>query len=234
MLSRQIDRIGHAQSLDRIVVATSTALDDDPIETLCGHMKIDCFRGELDDVLGRVDSCAAAFDSDQIVRLTGDCPLADPDVIDRVVRDHIEGGADYTSNVRPPTWPDGLDVEVMRRDILRIAAVEARLPSEREHVTPFIFNRGDRFTLLNVETTPDRSDLRLTVDEPHDLELVRRIYEELFPAKPDFNTGDVLALLDRNPRLLGINAGIGRNEGAQRSQCQDAEFLTGEKPNNAS
>ena len=233
MLSRQIDRIGRAKSLNKIVVATSTAPDDDPIETLCRNMNIDCFRGALDDVLDRIDSCAAAYHSDHIVRLTGDCPLADPDIIDRVVRDHIEGGADYTSNVRPPTWPDGLDVEVMRRDVLRKAAVEARLPSEREHVTPYIVNRRRRFTVSNVEMTPDRSDLRLTVDEPRDFELVTRIYEELLPTKPDFNIVDVFALLDQKPQLLDINAGISRNEGVQHSQCQDAEFLAGKKPKHA-
>jgi spore coat polysaccharide biosynthesis protein SpsF len=233
MLSRQIDRIGRAKSLDRIVVATSTAADDDAIEILCGDMNIDCFRGALDDVLDRVDCCAAAFDADHVVRLTGDCPLADPGVIDRVVRAHTDGKSDYTSNVHPPTWPDGLDVEIMRRDVLAIAAAEARLPSEREHVTPFIVTRGDRFALSNVETAPDRSDLRLTVDEPRDFELVARIYEALLPEKPDFDIDDVLALLDGNPQMLGINAGIDRNEGAEHSRRQDAKILAEGKPRNA-
>jgi spore coat polysaccharide biosynthesis protein SpsF len=234
MLSRQIDRMRRATSLDGIVVATSTATEDDPIETLCGKMRVDCFRGALDDVLDRVNSCAAAFGADQVVRLTGDCPLADPDVIDRVVNVHADKRSDYTSNVHPPTWPDGLDVEIMRRDVLAIAAAEARLPSEREHVTPFIVARGDRFALSNVETDPDRSDLRLTVDEPRDFELVSRIYEALLPTKPGFSIDDVLALLDENPQMLGVNAGIERNEGAQRSLEHDAEFLAKGKPGNAS
>lgn len=233
MLSRQIDRVRRAKSLDGIVVATSTATDDDAIESLCRETNIDCFRGALDDVLDRVDSCAAAFGAGHVVRLTGDCPLIDPGVIDRVVDVHTGGGSDYTSNVHPPTWPDGLDVEVMRRDVLAIAAAEARLPSEREHVTPFILTQGDRFALSNVETAPDRSDLRLTVDEPRDFELVSRIYEALFRGKPDFDIEDVLALLDENPQMLRINADIGRNEGAQRSHVQDARFLARGKPGNA-
>ena len=234
MLSRQIARIGRANSLDGLVVATSTAADDDAIESLCGEMNIDCFRGALDDVLDRVDSCAAAFGADQVVRLTGDCPLADPDVIDRVVHTHTETQSDYTSNVHPPTWPDGLDVEIMRRDVLATAAAQARLPSEREHVTPFIVSRGDRFALSNVETDADRSDLRLTVDEPRDFELVQSIYEALLPTIPDFGIDDVLALIDGNPQMLDVNAGIERNEGVQRSLDQDAKFLAEGKPRNAS
>jgi spore coat polysaccharide biosynthesis protein SpsF len=226
MLSRQIDRIRRAKLLDGIVVATSKSTDDDAIEALCSNMNID-------DVLDRIDSCAAAFGADQVVRLTGDCPLADPGIIDRVVSAHTDTGSDYTSNVHPPTWPDGLDVEIIRRDVLAMAAAEARLPSEREHVTPFIVTRGERFALSNVETSPDRSDLRLTVDESHDFELVSRIYEALLPAKPEFNVDDVFALLDDHPQMLGINAGIDRNEGTQRSWRQDANFLAEGKPRNA-
>ena len=233
MLARQIDRIVRAKSLDGLVVATSTATDDDAIEALCGNMNIDCFRGALHDVLDRVNSCATAFGADQVVRLTGDCPLADPGVIDRVVEAHTDTKSDYTSNVYPPTWPDGLDVEIIRRDVLAIAAAEARLPSEREHVTPFVVNRGDRFALSNVETAPDRSDLRLTVDEPRDFEFVSRIYEALLPAKPEFDIDDVFALLDVHPQMLGINAGIDRNQGVQPSLRQDTNFLVEGKPRNA-
>lgn len=233
MLSRQIRRVCRARFLDKVVVATSSAPEDDPIEALCDTLDVDCFRGALDDVLDRVNSCATAFGADQVVRLTGDCPLADPGVIDKVVQAHTQNEADYTSNVHPPTWPDGLDVEVMDSSVLATAALEAELPSEREHVTPFIVSRGDRFVLSNVETTPDRSNLRLTVDEQRDFELVCGIFEALLPTRPDFEIGEVFALLDANPGMLDINAGIERNEGVQRSDAQDAEFRAQRKTPNA-
>jgi spore coat polysaccharide biosynthesis protein SpsF len=225
MLARQIERIGRAKSLDKIVVATSTALEDDAIPALCDDLDVACFRGSLDDVLDRVNACAEAFGTSHVVRLTGDCPLTDPDVIDLVVNAHLDGMADYTSNVHPPTWPDGLDVEVIRRDVLTAAAAEALLPSEREHVTPFITARADRFTLVNVHTAPDRSAVRLTVDEPQDLKLIAEIFAALSPSQPDFGIDAVLDLLERRPELLSINAGIDRNEGMKRSHRQDADFL---------
>lgn len=228
MLARQIDRVAAARTLDRIVVATSTAPDDDAIAALCDSIDIACFRGALDDVLGRFDACAEAFPADHVVRLTGDCPLIDPVVIDRVVAAHLQGGADYTSNVRPPTWPDGLDVEVMRRAVLAAAAAETRRPSDREHVTSFIADHPDRFALRNIVADEDRSGLRLTVDELRDFELVAQIFGMLFPSRPDFSIDDVLALLDLRPDLLAINAGIRRNEGLLHSREREAGLSIGE------
>jgi len=218
MLSRQVGRIVRAESLDKVVVATSTETGDDTIQNLCNTIGVECFRGSLDDVLGRFDACAALHDADDVVRLTGDCPLTEPGVIDTVVRTHVRNGADYTSNVHPPTWPDGLDVEVVNRDVLSHAAARARLSSEREHVTSYITSRKDVFSMSNVETSPDRSDLRLTVDEPRDFDLVTRIFEALLPADPEFTLEDVLALLDSNPEWMSINAGIARNEGPRPLQ----------------
>jgi len=215
MLSRQIDRVQRAKTIDQIVVATSLNSEDDAIEAMCVDRGVNCFRGSLDDVLGRFNACAEAYGADIVVRLTGDCPLADPDIIDLIVQSHVERKADYTSNVHPPTWPDGLDVEVLQRDVLTAAAAEAKLASEREHVTSYIVKHHDRFRMSNVALSPDRSDLRLTVDEQVDFELVSKIFEAFLPANPTFGYEDVLSLLDANSGLLEINAGISRNHGSQ-------------------
>jgi len=225
LLALQIERLRRAETLSKLIIATSDGAEDDPIEALCNDLGIDCFRGSLDDVLDRFYQCARTYKPDHIVRLTGDCPLADPDIIDRVVRLHLEGGFDYTSNILPPTWPDGMDVEVFRYSCLGEAHAEAELPSEREHVTPFIRNRPERYRLGNLRNDRDLSEHRLTVDEPEDFEKIRRIYEILYPQNPLFATGDVIALLENDSNLSELNAHIGRNEGARITEIKDAAFL---------
>ncbi|MGH6661892.1 MAG: cytidylyltransferase domain-containing protein [Rhodospirillales bacterium] len=212
MLALQIERLGRARTADKLAVATSNQADDDAIAALCRRTVVACFRGALDDVLDRFYRCALTHKADHVVRLTGDCPLADPDIVDRVVRFHLKGGYDYTSNVAPPTWPDGLDVEVMKFSCLAEAHAEAQLSSEREHVTPFVRNRPERYWLGNVEREPDLSGHRLTVDEPEDFEKIRLIYERLYPGNPAFTFDDVMTLLDEDADLAALNAHIGRNE----------------------
>jgi len=212
MLACQIERLRRAESFEELVVATSDHDEDNAIETFCREAGVDCFRGVLDDVLARFYDCAAAYGAKHVVRLTGDCPLADPTVIDRVVRFHLDGSYDYTSNIQPPTWPDGLDVEIMRMSALDDAHAEAKLPSEHEHVTPFIRNRPERYRIGNLVQEPDLSRHRLTVDEPEDLEKVRRIYEHLYPNNPAFTFGDVMALLNGDAALAAVNTHIGPNE----------------------
>jgi spore coat polysaccharide biosynthesis protein SpsF len=167
-------------------------------------------------VLARFHLCAATHSPEHVIRLTGDCPLSDPAVVDQVVGFHLDGGYDYTSNTQPPTWPDGLDVEVMRTVALDEAHAEAKLPSEREHVTPFIHSRPERYRVGNLERAPDLSAHRLTVDEPEDLEKIRRIFDRLYPENPAFTLDDVMSLLDGDTALAGINAHIDRNEGMRQ------------------
>lgn len=221
MLALQIERLGWARTPDKLMVATSDQADDDAIAALCRQIDVACFRGARDDVLDRFYRCALAHEPDHVVRLTGDCPLADPDLVDRVVHFHLKGGYDYSSNVAPPTWPDGLDVEVMRFSCVAEADAEAQLPSEREHVTPFLRNRPERYRLGNVERKPDLSGHRLTVDEPEDFEKIRRIYERLYPRNPAFTFDDVMALLDADADLAALNAHIGRNEGMRAALVKD-------------
>jgi len=224
MLERQIERLLRARALDRLIVATSDGQDDDPIAVLCDRLAVACFRGSLEDVLDRFYRAAAEHDPEHIVRLTGDCPLCDPELIDRVIAYHLKGDFDYVSNALDPTFPDGLDVEIMRYSCLKTAWREAVLPSHCEHVTPFIYTQPHRFRLGEVRNDSDLSALRWTVDEPEDFDLVERIYAALLPAKPDFGTRDILALLEAKPELRILNRRQ-RNEGYLASLERDKEYI---------
>lgn len=225
MLLRQIDRIKRCQEIDRLLVATSTDPSDDALEVLCRDHGIECFRGSLNDVLQRFVQAASTINPDVVVRLTGDCPLADPALIDAVIRCFLESGEDYCSNCSPPTYPDGLDVEVMRFSCLQEAQREAVLPSHREHVTLFMRRQPERYQLGNYTDFVDRSMLRWTVDEPQDYEFVRQVYEKLYPDNPAFTTQNILDLLDQEPALRLINQQFKRGEGAQKSLLADATYL---------
>jgi len=225
MLFRQIERLNRCSGLDKLIVATSVDPSDDLLAGECKNREVECFRGSLDDVLDRFIQAAKPLDPQAVVRLTGDCPLADPVLIDEVIKYFYEGNYDYVSNCDPPTFPDGLDVEVMRFSVLEAAHREAGLPSHREHVTPFVRSHPERFRLGNFASDIDRSNLRWTVDEPEDFEFVRSVYEMLYPNKPDFKTDDILKLLEKYSSLQSINSKFERNEGIKKSLSSDAEFL---------
>jgi spore coat polysaccharide biosynthesis protein SpsF len=222
MLLHQIDRIRRARSLDALVVATSTDPSDDAVEALCTANGILCFRGSLDDVLDRFYQAARPFNPQHVVRMTGDCPVIDPAIIDRVVAFYLAGDFDHAGNGVEPLFPDGLDVEILRFSILEYAWRHATLPSHREHVTLFVHKQPDRFRVGSYKNTVDLSHLRWTVDEPADLDLITAIYEALYPENPAFTTDDILALLERRPELAALNRGIERNEGLKRSLARDA------------
>lgn len=217
MLACQIERLKRARRMDAIVVATSDVPEDAAVAALAMAEGVHAFQGSLDDVLERMAAAAAPFNPTHVVRLTGDCPLADWEVIDQCIDVCVAGDFDYCSNTLQPTWPDGIDVEVVRHDVLQTARREATTIVEREHVTPFVNRRPERFRLHNLASPVDLSTLRWTVDEPNDLAFIRRVYAALYPTKPAFNTADVLALMHRHPDLALINAGIERNKGLQRT-----------------
>ncbi|MCA9802628.1 MAG: glycosyltransferase family protein [Cyanobacteria bacterium HKST-UBA02] len=221
MLWRQIERILSSRKISQLVVATSEDTTDDGIERLCAEKGVACYRGSLDDVLQRFYEAANGFSPEHVVRLTGDCPLADPAVIDAVIERHLSGGYDYTSNSIERTYPDGLDVEVMKFSVLQTACQEARLSSEREHVTPFIYKHPERFAIGQRRQGEDLSSLRWTVDEPQDLVLIEKIYEALYPIDPGFGQAQILELLSQNPDLLEINRGFAINEGYRKSLERD-------------
>lgn len=225
MLARQIERLHRSTTLDQLIVATSDSTSDDPLAALCDGLAVPCFRGSLNDVLARFHSAYVAHGpAEHVVRLTGDCPLADPQIVDLVVRSHLASGADYTTNAIHATWPDGLDVEVMRSKMLERAHAEARLPSEREHVTPYIHKHPEWFRVEHVRGPVDLSSLRWTVDEPADLAFVSEVYARLYPLNPAFDTATILSLLERHPELALLNGQIVRNEGYVASLAADSLF----------
>ncbi|MEW6049507.1 MAG: glycosyltransferase family protein [Candidatus Zixiibacteriota bacterium] len=221
MLARQLERVADATMIDTLAVATSTEKDDDPIEQLCSTIGISCYRGSLPDVLDRYYGCAQQFGGDTIVRLTGDCPLADPDIIDQAIVLFQRGGADYVSNSVERTFPRGLDVEVFSFEALETSYRHAKLAGEREHVTPYIYTHPLQFSLCQLTQVEDMSHHRWTVDEPEDFEFVSRVYETLYPRNPRFRTADILKLLEQEPNLISINAHIG--SGANQARPARAE-----------
>ena len=223
MLARQIERLKRARTLDELVVATSTDPSDDALEALSDAEGVACYRGSLDDVLDRFYRAALMRSPSHVVRLTGDCPLSDPVVVDRTVRFYEEGGFDYASNALEPTFPDGLDVEIFRFSALEEAWREARLPAFREHVTLFIYRHPERFRTGSYRNATNLAHLRWTVDEPSDYEFVKRVYEALYPAKPEFGMEDVIRFIAAHPEACALNSGIGRNEGLARSLQRDAQ-----------
>lgn len=195
MIARQIERLRRAASLERIVVATSEDASDDPLADYLAASGTDVFRGSLTDVLGRFVACAEHFGLDgAIVRLTADCPLADPDLVDACVALHQRQGADFTSNDQHRTFPRGLDVEVFNREGLDAAGREASDPYDREHVTPFFYHNPERFRLAELTQARDDSALRWTVDTPQDFAYVERVYAALYAANPAFTSDDIRAL----------------------------------------
>lgn len=223
MLIHQLRRVVQSKRIDKLIVATSIDSRDDAIEQVCLAEGIHCYRGSLHDVLDRFYQLLRPLQPSHVVRLTGDCPLIDPDIIDAVIKLCLDGNYDYATNVVPPTFPDGLDVEVFLFSALEEAWKEATLPFQREHVTPFIQQQPKRYRIGNYKNTEDLSHLRWTVDEQEDFDLVNKIYEELYPVTPDFRMSDVLNLLKQKPDWSNINKKFERNEGLTKSFHHDRQ-----------
>ena len=196
MIGRQIERLRRARRIDRLIVATSTDASDDALAAYCQGLDIEVFRGALDDVLGRFSAALHSHPkATAVVRLTADCPLTDPEIVDKVILHHQDSRADYTSNtLGERTYPHGLDVEVIRAKSLLEAADRAEDPYEREHVTPYIYRRPERFRLAGVARHKPLAELRWTVDLPEDLAFVRDVYAKLYPFDPEFGSDAVIAL----------------------------------------
>jgi spore coat polysaccharide biosynthesis protein SpsF (cytidylyltransferase family) len=204
LLARLLRRVRASAECSAVAVATSTRDDDDAVAHLAEGEGVPVIRGPLDDVLERYRLAAETLDSDAVVRITGDCPLIDPRIVDKVVRKFRESAADYVSNVAPPTYPDGLDVEVISRTALDRAAREAALPGEREHVTPYIRQHPELFGSEVVVHEPDLSSMRWTVDYPEDLEFIRAVFRVMSGRDDAFGLEDVLAAIERDSRLAEL------------------------------
>ena len=223
MLWHVIERVKRARLVDRVVVATSTNPADDAIEDMCRENGVPCFRGSENDVLDRFYHAARAEKASQVVRITADCPLIDPEVIDRVVRRFQRGDLDYASNAMVRSYPDGLDTEVFSFSALERAWHEASKTSEREHVTPYL--RSEKFRTANVES--DSASIsqhyRWTVDEMEDLEFIRAVYQAHCAKRKSFGMKDVLELIEKNPGLEKMNSDIVSNRGYYKSLFEDAQ-----------
>lgn len=206
VLEHQMERMLRARSLEEIVVATSSSQGDDPIEAIARTRGWPAYRGPEADVLARYAGAAAKFDADPVVRMTMDCPLIDPNVVDQVVETYLFGAFDLVANNLEPSFPHGLDLEVFSRAVLDAAARESTDPFDREHVTPFIRARAERFRLGNVQCPRDLHHHRWTLDYPEDLEFVRAVYEGLYREGRFFTTDDVLAFLEARPDVVTLNA----------------------------
>lgn len=224
LLAHVIRRAEAARVFDTVIFATSTDSADDPVAEYCAAQGKPCFRGDLNDVLERYYQAALTHGADVVTRLTADCPLLDPAVIRTVANAFDPARYDYVSNAIQRTYPDGLDTEVFSMTALTRTRNEAKLPSEREHVTPYLHKHPELYRIKHVTQPQDLSALRWTVDEPQDLAFVRAVFAEL--GNDLFGQEEILALLARRPELTSINAGIACNEGYQKSLREDPSLPT--------
>jgi spore coat polysaccharide biosynthesis protein SpsF len=211
MLARQIERLSRSKLTDRIVVATTDRSEDDAIVNLLRTISgVYSYRGPEDDVLQRYIGAANEYEADVIVRVTADCPLIEPAVIDAAIESYLKHASTitYVTNCIVRTYPRGLDVEVFPLLALETAHSEAKSSADREHVTPFIWRQPKRFPRYDLVDNEDNSHLRWTVDTPEDFELIIKIYEALFPTQPAFNYRDALQLVRQHPNLSMINQHI--------------------------
>jgi spore coat polysaccharide biosynthesis protein SpsF len=213
VLARVVSRARGMKRADELVVATSTARADDRIADECTRLGVYCFRGNEHDVLDRYTGAARETSADACVRITADCPLLDPGVSDSIVQRFHEatGGADYVSNKIPQSFPRGLDTEVFTRDALERAWRDARLPYERAHVTPYLYNHPELFRLISVTSGVDRADWRWTIDTPEDLGFVREVYRRLRD-RTDFTWLDVVDIVESDPALMLLNRHVRQKE----------------------
>lgn len=210
LLEYQIERLRYVKGASQLIVATTVLPEDDLIINLCKKISTSYYRGSAHHVLARYYEAASEFKLDHVIRITGDCPLIDPVVIDHVLSyylSHIQD-YDYVSNVIQRSYPRGMDCEIFSMKMLETAYREAQDTDEQEHVTLFIYRRPERFRLGHVIHKKNMSSYRLTVDTVEDFELIYQLIERLYPYNKNFTMEDCIECLEKNPRLLSINAHI--------------------------
>lgn len=219
MIGVLLERLKRARRVDDVMLATSTDPRNDPLASYVEGLGVRVHRGSENDVLDRYYHAAQQAKADVVVRVTGDCPLIDPEVVDSVIERFASAGVDYASNIQPPTYPDGLDTEVFSFAALETAWKAAKEPFQREHVTPFLRSDGNVRRMNVANPNGDDSAERWTVDEPEDYEIVRRVFAHFQPRR-DFSYAEVRALRNSNPELFMDNRHLARNEGAQTGTGQ--------------
>ena len=218
MLEYLIKRVRQAKKINKTVIATTDKKADDKIMNLCEKININCFRGSEKDVLDRYYKCSLKYpEYDQIIRITGDCPLVDPGLIDEIIDFYEKNNFDYAVNPIEDNFPDGLAAEVFKRDILFEAARRAKLASERDHVTLYIAN-NQKYKKGYFKAPRDYSGYRLTVDEKADLKVVKWLIAH---SKITDSYLKYIELLDKNPRIRRANINIVPNQGLKKSIRED-------------
>lgn len=212
MISQQIKRIKSATLVDELIVATSTDQSDDVLAKFLGQIGVKVFRGSLDDVLSRFLEIQEEVNPTAIIRLTGDCPLVMPELIDSMVLEFYGSGVDYLSNTLELSYPDGLDIELVKPSALEKLKCLNLSPAEREHVTLGIYNRPLMFSLKNFSGDMDLSQNRWTVDYIEDLNFVRKVYKAFEGHESTFTLRDVLLFLSQNPQIKSAISADRRNE----------------------
>jgi len=205
VLEHVIERVKKVENCSNIILATTDKKEDDILEKIGKKLGINVFRGSENDVLDRYYKAAKLFNIDPIVRITADCPLTDPKIIEKVIKFYVQGDYDYVSNVRPVSYPDGYDVEVFSFKTLEKTWNEAKLDFDREHVVDYIWNNPQLFKMGNVSNNKDISSIRLTLDKKEDMTLIIKIYKELYSKNHFFGLQETLQLLEKKPELIKIN-----------------------------
>jgi glutamate-1-semialdehyde 2,1-aminomutase len=212
MIDLLLSRLSRAQEVHQVIVATTVNERDQQLVAHVQKLGYACEQGSENDVLDRFVSAAKKHQADVVVRITGDCPLVDPALVDEVVRRFRASGVDYFSNINPATYPDGLDIEVCRYEALQRACGETSVPYDHEHVTPYLRESG-RFNTASIKHSDDLSGLRWTVDEPADFAVIEKVFQYFSP-RNNFSWGEVLTLQQQQPEIFDANRHILRNEGS--------------------
>jgi spore coat polysaccharide biosynthesis protein SpsF len=207
VLARVVNRVRRATLLDEVVVATSVLPADDAIVRECEHLRVACFRGDEVDVLDRYYRAAQQFAADAVVRITADCPLIDPELIDVTIRSSLEQKADYASNALVRRYPRGLDVEVVSADALSLAWRGAKEHYQRTHVTPYLYENPESFKVISIAGEADHSQYRWTLDTIEDLELLRAVYKH-FGNRDSIRWTEVLELMESRPEFAALNSHV--------------------------
>lgn len=208
LLLHQVHRLKKCQNIHQIVIATTIKPEDDQIVKLCENNNIDLFRGSEDDVLGRYYRAWGEFGGDIIVRLTSDCPLIDPDVVDGTIQYYLDNTFDYISNTIERTFPRGLDTEVFSSEVLEVAFNNATLIRDREHVTAYVYTHPEIFNIGMYKDEDDYSFYRWTVDTEEDFQLIEKIFEAYKGKEEKLNYSAVVTLMENNPQWRKINEHI--------------------------
>jgi spore coat polysaccharide biosynthesis protein SpsF len=218
-----IKQVKFCKMIDRIIVATTTLPEDDKICDVCSNLSIECFRGNEENVLDRYYKCAKKFSVSNIVRIPADKPLIDPKIVDNIVEVFDSGMYDYVTNFLPSTVPQGTEVEIISFEAIEKAWKNAVLPSDKEHVTKYVYTHEKEFEIFNVKNEKDFSEFRWAVDEVEDLKLIKEIVKRI--KKRPIHTEDIIKILEKEPQLKKINESVSNNIGYLKSLKNDGDYL---------